>query len=308
MIIGSGSHQYDVIDLWGKLPEGKKFGTTHGVVEDAAGRIYIHHTGAESTYIFEPDGTFISAWGAAYTGNAHGMFLNKEADGEFLYLAPTGMGILAKCTLDGEEIMRLGTPPRPDIYTTDKRYVPTESTVASNGDIYVTDGYGQHWVHRYTKDGEYVSSFGNPGGTGDGELRNPHGIMIDTRSGSELILVADRANNRLQYFTLEGEYVKQVHHDLRLPCTTVQWRDEIYVPDLQSRLSVFDKDDKLILHLGDRPDCWTKEGWPNIPREDWVVGAFSSPHDMHVDAAGNIYVAEWLSNGTGKCTKLVRKS
>jgi DNA-binding beta-propeller fold protein YncE len=217
------------------------------------------------------------------------------------------MPVGAKCTLDGEEVMRLGTPPRPDIYTAEKRFVPTESAVASNGDIYVTDGYGQHWVHRYTKDGEYVSSFGNPGGTEDGRLRNPHGIMIDTRSGTEYVLISDRANNRLQYFTLEGEYVKQVHHDLRLPCTTVQWRDEIYVPDLQSRLTVFDKDDNLILHLGDRPDCWKKEGWPNIPKEDWVVGAFSSPHDMHVDSAGNIYVAEWLSNGTGKCTKLIRQ-
>ena len=66
------------------------------------------------------------------------------------------------------------------------------------------------------------------------------------------------------------------------------------------------KNNKLIVHLGDRPDCWKKEGWPNLPQSDWVEGAFSSPHDLHVDRQGNIYVAEWLSNGTGKITKLIR--
>ncbi len=78
------------------------------------------------------------------------------------------------------------------------------------------------------------------------------------------------------------------------------------MPDLHSRISIFDKDDTLISHLGDRPDCWKKDGWPNLPESDWVEGAFSSPHDLHVDAKGNIYVAEWLSNETGKITKLVR--
>lgn len=140
----------------------------------------------------------------------------------------------------------------------------------------------------------------------DSSWGRPNGITIDTRRSEPLVLVADRGNARLQYFTLDGRSRAVVDHDLRRPCTAVQWRDELYVPDLLSRVTVLDRDDNLITHLGDRPGCWTKPCWPNLPNEDWVKGAFSSPHDLHVDASGNVYVVEWLSNGTGQITKLVR--
>lgn len=306
MIIGSGSHQYEVIDLWGKLPEGMSFGTTHGVVEDAKGRIYIHHRGQKSVSIFDPDGQHIASWGETYSSGAHGMYLNREADGEYLYLGLTSQEIVAKTTLDGQELFRIPTPPRPDIYDNDqKRFIPTEVAVAANGDIYIADGYGQAWIHRYTKNAEYITSFGGFGRT-DGKLDNVHGIKIDTRGPKERVLVADRGNNRLQYFTLEGEFISSVTAELRKPCTTIQWKDEIYIPDLFSRVSVFDRNDQLIVHLGDRPQCWTKPGWPNLAESEWEVGGFSSPHDLHVDKAGNIYVVEWMSSGVGKCTKLVR--
>lgn len=306
MLIGSGTHQYEVIDQWGKLPADLQFGTTHGVIEDATGRIFIHHTGPKSVIVFDPDGNCLDSWGEAYSAGAHGMILNREGDQEFLYLAATGLNFMAKTTLDGEEVLRIGTPPRSDIYDDEKKFVPTEAAIASTGEIYIADGYGQPWIHRYTAEGEYIGSFGGPGAE-EGQLNNPHGIMIDTRGEQELVLVSDRGNHRLQYFTLAGEFVRQVDWEQRMPCTTVQWQDEIYIPDLFSRVSIFDREDQLIAHLGDRPDCWQQKGWPNLPPSDWVVGAFSSPHDLHVDGAGNIYVVEWMSNGVGKCTKLVRQ-
>lgn len=305
MIIGSGTHRYEVVDQWGELPSGVEFGTTHGVAEDAEGHIYIHHTGRQSMTIFEPDGTFVRGWGEAYSLGAHGLLLNEEDGEEFLYLSATKLGLVAKTTLDGEELFRITTPDRPDIYNDERRFVPTECAVAPDGDIYVADGYGQPWIHQFTKDAEYVRSFGGPG-EGPGNLLNPHGIKIDSRGDRPLLVVADRGNDRLQYFTLDGEHVRFLDHELRKPCTAVPWQNELYVPDLHSRVSIFDTSDQLITHLGDRPDCWTKEGWPNLLKEDWVEGAFSSPHDLHVDADGNIYVAEWLSAGVGKLTKLVR--
>ena len=179
--------------------------------------------------------------------------------------------------------------------------------MAPDGRIYVADGYGQSWVHVYTKDGRYVTSFGGKG-NGKGQLDNPHGIKIDTRGPRPLVCVSDRGNARLQYFTLDGEHARFVQGMLRKPCTTCQWRDEVYIADLHSRLTILDRRDRLVAHLGDRPDCWTREGWPNIPPSDWVVGAFSSPHDLHVDGAGSIYCVEWLSGGTGKVTKLLRQT
>lgn len=306
MEIGTGSHRYEVVDRWGQFPAPLRIGTTHAVVEDKAGHIYLHHTGEECTVQCDPEGNVLSSWGADWHEGAHGMILNAESDIEYLYCAATSAGIVVKTTLDGEEVLRIATPPRKDIYDEERRFVPTETAVAANGDIYIADGYGQSWIHRYSAAGEYIDSFGGLGSE-PGQLHCPHGIKIDRRSGEERLLVADRVNVRLQYFTLEGTCLSQVTDELRFPCTVNPWRDELYIPDLHSRITIFDKDDKLITHLGDRPDCWKKEGWPNLPESDWVVGAFSSPHDLHVDGAGNIYVAEWLSNETGKVTKLVRK-
>lgn len=306
VIVGTGDYTYEYHLDWAKLPKGMEFATTHGVVEDSKGRIFIHHTGSPSVAVFEPDGTYITSWGEAYAGGAHGMHLSVENGEEFLYLAATSLNFVAKTTLDGEEVLRLGTPPRSDIYDEDHVFVPTETTVGPDGTIFVADGYGQPWVHRYTQDGKYLDSFGGLG-DGLGQLDNPHGIMLDTRGGEPRILVSDRKNARLQYFSLGGKPLSITSGDVRFPCTTIQWQDRIYVPDLYSRLTILDKNDELLAHLGDWPDCWKRDGWPNLPRGEWVAGKYSSPHDLEVDRHGNIYVVEWLSEGTGKVSKLVRK-
>lgn len=307
LIIGEGNYRYEVTDLWGDPAAYPRLGTTHGVIEDAAGRIFIHHTGAgESVSIFTPEGAYLGGWGAQYSAGAHGMLYNREAGGEFLYLAATGLGIVVKTTLEGEEVLRLGLPPREDLYGGEgKAYTPTEAAVASTGDIYIADGYGRQFIHRYTAAGDYVASFSGPG-KDPGRSDNVHGIHIDTRSGRELLVATDRKQGRLNYFSLEGEFVRHSDPGLRMPCTAIPWRDELYVPDLFSRLTILDREDKVIAHLGDRPACWEKEGWPNIPNTDWLPGAFSSPHDLHVDPSGNIYVAEWIEDGRGKLTKLHR--
>ena len=301
-IVGEGAWRYRVDPQWAKLPAGREFGTTHGVVEDARGLIYIHHTASPSTFVFEPDGTFVKAWGETYAGGAHGMHLSGEADGEFLYLAATSLGFVAKTTLDGEEILRITTPPRSDIYDGEHRFVPTETTVAPDGTIYIADGYGQPWIHRYTKDGVYMDSFGGLGSE-PGKLDNPHGIMLDTRGATPRILVSDRRNARLQYFSLDGTHEGIVEGMLRFPCTTIQWEDKLVIPDLYSRLTILDSRDTPATHLADWPECWKRDGWPNLPQSEWITGKVSSPHDLHVDAKGTIYLVEWLSEGTGKVTR-----
>lgn len=148
MIIGSGTHQYEVVEGWGQLPEGKGYGYTHGVVEDSQGRIYIHNAGKDAVCVFDPEGAFITSWGEEYADGAHGMFWNKEDEGEFLYLATTKLGTVVKTTLDGEVVWTINQPDLPEIYDGEKkRFVPTETTVAANGDVYVADGYGQPRDH-----------------------------------------------------------------------------------------------------------------------------------------------------------------
>src|SRR6476646_8094703 len=112
IILGKGEHTYELVPGWGQLPDGKKYGNTHAVVESQDGRIFIHNASptGDATCVFDPDGKFIKSWGAQFKSGAHGMDIRKEGNEEFLYLAPTGMHKVFKTTLDGEVVMELGYP------------------------------------------------------------------------------------------------------------------------------------------------------------------------------------------------------
>jgi hypothetical protein len=312
LILGSGEHTYEWVDDWAKLPDGKVFGDTHAVVETADGRIFIHNASptGDSVCIFDPDGKFISSWGKQFAAGAHGMDLRSEAGKEYLYLAPTKQHKVFKTTLDGEVVMELDFPSQardvkdgqivPD-YTGPTKYVPTFIALPDNGDLYVTDGYGSNYVHRYNIKGEYLQSWGGTG-TEPGKFKCPHGIWVDTRIGAEpTILVADRANVRLQWFTLDGKFIKLVGDELRHPCMFHQRGGDLLIPDLKGRVTLFDQNNKLITHLGDNPD---KTQWANhkVKRENTQPGVFVTPHSARFDRQGNIFVVEWLPYG--RVTKL----
>lgn len=102
--------------------------------------------------------------------------------------------------------------------------------MAPNGDIYVADGYGSHHINQYDKDGVFIRTFGGFG-HGPGQLMCPHGIVVDTRSEEARVLVADRANNRLQYFSMDGEHLGFVG-GLELPCHFDEYDGLLVIPDL----------------------------------------------------------------------------
>src|SRR5205823_10385374 len=135
-----------------------------------------------------------------------------------------------------------------------------------------------------------------------GQLAEPHGIWTDTRDPANAkVVVADRANHRLHYFTLDGKFDSLVPHDLRRPCHFDQRGTDLLIPDLEGRVTIFDKDNKLITHLGDNPDP-AKRAKNRVPDDQRVAGQFCSPHGAIWDRAGNIYVGEWLWDG--RVTKL----
>ena len=311
-IYGKDAHTYEVIDGWGEgRPSDKPWGNTHMVQEVADGRIFVHHTGPQSVHVFDPDGKFIEAWGD-HGGAAHGMDLRKEGNEEFLYFAPTGQHRVVKTNLKGEKVFECGIPTEAKnakgepCYGEGKgKYIPTFIAFApgDNGDFYVADGYGSSYVHRYNSKGEYKSTFGGKG-KADGELDCPHGIYCDTRDAAKpTILVADRSNHRLQWFTLDGKHIKTVKDELREPCHFDIMGTDVLIPDLQGRVTIFDKDNKLITHLGDNPDP-AKRRNNGVKKEDLTPGDFCTPHGAIWDRAGNIYVAEWLRYG--RVTKLRR--
>jgi hypothetical protein len=314
--LGQGRYKYEVVENWGALPDGKKYGNTHGVCETADGRIFIHNASptGDCTCIFDPDGKFMSSWGQKFGDclkhGAHGMQLRKEGSDEFLYLATTGCHKVYKTTLDGEVVLELTYPKEAKnvkgepCYVDDKKYSPTNIAFGPNGDFYVADGYGSNYVHQYDSKGAYIRTFGGSGKE-PGQLSQPHGIWCDTRDASNpQILVADRANVRLQWFTLDGKFIKMVDQELRFPCHFDQRGTDLLIPDLHGRLTVFDKDNKLVTHIGDNPDP-KKRGNPHVKPNELVPGEFVTPHQAIWDRAGNIYCAEWLPYGRVTKLKLV---
>jgi DNA-binding beta-propeller fold protein YncE len=305
-VLGEGAHQYEAFHGWAQVPEGMRFGNTHMVQEDAQGRIFVHHTGGpDSVFIFDPEGKFIKSWGKQWCPGAHGMQLRKETDGEFLYLATTGQARVVKADLDGKVVFDLGYPKDAKnakgeaCYGDGKGYSPTNIAFGPNGDFYVADGYGRSYVHQYNIKGEYIRTWGGKG-SADGELNCPHGIWCDTRDAANpTILVADRSNERLQWFTLDGRHVKTVKPEgnaFRHPCHFDQRGTDLLLPGLHGRVSILDKDNKQIAVLGDNNDPKTR-GQNGATPEMRKPGVFCTPHGACFDRAGNIYVTEWVRDG-----------
>ncbi len=297
-IQGAGEHTYELVENWGELPDAIKFGNTHGVAEDSQGRIYIHNQSpsGHSMVVFDGEGKFITAWGAEYCAGAHGLQLSKEGSEEYLYLALSSEHRCVKTTLKGEVVWELRYPSETDLYEDESQYVPTNIAIAPNGDFYIADGYGKSYIHQYNSDAEYVRSWGGKGAE-PGKMNCCHGIYVDTRGGNPEIVVADRANVRLQYFDLAGNHLRFVTNDLLFPCHIDQRGTDLLIPDLYGRVTIFDKDNKLVAHIGETPRANLLEGWPNIPKEKRVPGKFTSPHGAIWDHDGNLYCGEWIPDG-----------
>jgi hypothetical protein len=302
-IIGKGDFRYECIHDWGTLPRHIRWETTHGVCIDEEGLIYIKHQGhgsaaMDTIVVFDKKGKFVRSFGKGYYPGGHGIDLRKEGGQQYLYLSDIHNRQVIKTDLKGEEVWKLCYPVEAKVYTRVNQYRPTNVAFAPDGGFYVGDGYGSHYIHQYDKDAKWVRTWGGEG-TAPGKMRTPHGIWLDDRPGRKpSLVVADRANARLQYFTLDGKhlgFVKDVlfpaHFDIR--------GEVLLVPDLHARVSLFDKQNKPIVHLGDDPE-WLKEVKKFKVRMDpklWRPGKFVHPHDACFDKDGNIFVVEWVHTG-----------
>lgn len=314
-IVGSGAHQYECRHGWGQLPSHIVWGETHGVAIDAAGLIYIKHRShtpepMDAVAVFDADGKFVRSFGKEYHGGGHGIDVRKEGSEEFLYLCDVKNGIVAKTTLQGENVWVKGRPIEPGVYDDPKAvYKPTNVAFGPDGGFYIADGYGSHYIHQYDKDAKWVRTWGGTG-TEPGKMSTPHGLWLDDRPGREAsLVVADRANARLQYFTLDGKHIG-FNTDVAFPAHFDVRGDVLLVPDLHARVTLMDKDNKVLTHLGYDAE-WTKrvlEG-PNEMRKHpdrFQSGRFVHPHDACFDKDGNIFVVEWVP--TGRVTKLQKLS
>lgn len=311
MGIGNGEFTYEWFDNWARIPDtriGRENGRTHGIVVTGLGTIIVFHQANPAVLVFNTEGKLLSTWGDRFLG-AHGMTLVREGDLEFLWFTDEHSAEVVKTTLDGKKVMTLRRPDHP-VYRTGK-YSPTwvavnQKRYGGNGDIWVADGYGMHYVHRYDKAGYYLHSINGTEGQA-GPFDCPHGIWVDTRKSEPELYIADRGNKRFQVYDMEGKFKRSFGSDiLTCPCGCITYGNVLIVPELSAKLAILDIDDKLICYLGENERVCTIPGWPNHPPELLEPEKFNSPHAVAVDGTGNLYVVEWIIGG--RITKLTRCS
>jgi DNA-binding beta-propeller fold protein YncE len=300
---------YAANDHWPCLPTGWSWNEVAAVATDSRDRVFVFNRGEHPLMIFAPDGSFIASWGEGLFTRPHGISIGPD---DSVYCTDDSGHAVYEFTPEGRLLLTLGTPGRASdtgATSVDFRTIlraagpfhyPTNLAVSPSGDLYVSDGYGNARVHRFSHEGKLLMSWGEPG-VGPGQFRVPHGIAV---AGDGTVLVADRENSRIQHFTPEGKYLTE-WADVARPCQVfVAGNGTVYVAELGfragmwpgtkapssdatgGRLSIFTGGGKLLARWG---------GGTN----PCAAGDFFAPHGICVDSTGSIYVAEVVLSAGG---------
>ena len=294
--------RFEVLEGWEKLPANYVHKDVDGVATDSRDRVYLLTRGDARVIIYERDGTFVTSWGEdIFTPRTHGICIGPD---DSVWTVDDGDHTVRKFTPDGKQLMIIGTPGSASDTGYDGKTVqsikrggppfnrPTDAAVAPNGDLYVVDGCGNARVHHFTASGKLIRSWGEPG-TGPGQFNLPHAVFVlsDGR-----VMVADRENDRIQFFSPEGKYLDQWTHVQRPTDIFVDRQGLVYVSelwwrvgqssfvhgpircDLPGRLSVLDLNGNVLLRWCSADRC--------------AAGNFIAPHTLCVDSRGDLYVGE----------------
>ncbi len=275
--VGTGEFTYEAIMDWAKLPEGETFETVSAVATDSQDRVYAFQRKDPPVMIFDRDGNLLDSWGNGAFEFAHGIHIANDV----IYVTDRNTSVCIMYTLDGKPIQMLG---RHGVHSdtgcenpgdlcpraAGPFNYPSEMVPSPSGDLYVSDGYRNARVHRFSPDGRLLASWGEPGKEGPNQFHLPHSILVDADG---LVYVCDRENNRIQVFTVEGRFIT-MWTDLRRP---------LYISS----------DADGILHISEggvdgmfpRVSLMTKQGQV-VARWDSM-----SAHGSWVDAHGDIYMA-----------------
>ncbi len=295
LLDGGEGHRYEEhAGDWGGLPPGASLREIADVVVDRHGRVHVLTRGEHGILVFEQDGEFLYAWGEGIFQRPHGATLG--GDGTLWCVDDDGHGIY-QCSLDGKVLRTIGTPGQAAAAMSGKPFnKPTKLAVhPDTGDLFITDGYGNARVHRYSAHGEHILSWGESGCEA-GQFNLPHSVAID-KTGR--VLVADRENHRIQIFDTNGDYLTE-WGQMHRPCAFHIDGDLAYVGQLPSHLpvnatypnigacvTIHDMDGRQLARLGDA-----------FPGEE--PGQFTAPHGIAVTESGDVFVGEVSFSAWGK--------
>jgi len=290
----AGELKYSIApNFFEQNPGGQPLGACHGgTVVDKAGNIYVSTDTERGMVVFSAEGKFLRTAGPT---RIHGLEVREENGAEYIYAARPSDHEVLKLKLNGEREWRIEYPTEAGIYKDAKGFQPCAVTVAPDGPIFVADGYGANYVLKFDKERRFVKAFGGPGQE-EGKFKTCHGIGLDTRQGKPLLLVCNRNNNRVEYWDLEGNFVKIIQKDLRMPAAVHIRGDYAVIPELQGRVTVLDKEGNIVAQVGDNPNEKQRANFGLAP-DQWKDGICNSPHGASIDKHGDLIVAEWSKFG-----------
>lgn len=210
--LGTGKYRYELIRDFLRMPPGESLGVVSRVASDSQDRIYVFQRKNPPVVVFDREGNYLGSWGTGEVTDPHGLKIVND----IVYTTDRSDSVAKSFTLDGKKLLELGQRGvHSDTGCTGSPWLavraagpfnhPTEMMAHPNGDIYVTDGYRNARVHRFTRDGQLVKSWGAPGKE-PGEFHLPHSIAFDPDGK---LYVADRANRRIQIFSPDGDVLGQ---------------------------------------------------------------------------------------------------
>lgn len=307
---GSGEFRYRPDPAWQRAAADYQGTEVSAAAVDSQDQVFVFNRGDPPVIVCDRGGRQVRSWGAGVIVHAHGITIGPD---DTVYCTDDFDHTVKKFTPDGQLLMTLGTSGQPsdtgatsiDFRTIQRAgppfYFPTNVALSPAGDIYVSDGYGNARVHKFSPDGRLLLSWGSPG-TGPGEFRVPHGIAV---AADGRVFVADRENSRVQIFSPDGKFLTE-WTDIARPCQAVFDRDgNLFVAELGyragmwpgtsppspdatgGRVSILDPQGKLLSRFGGGDN-------PEAP------GDFFAPHDIRVDAHGDVYVSEVTMSAGGK--------
>lgn len=296
IILEDNGYRYRVDSNWGKLPEGWWWDNVSSIAIDRHDRVFVFARCEHPVTVFNRDGNFITSWGEGQFRRPHHAFIAPD---DTIYLTDDAAHVVKKFDLDGNLLMTLGEVDKPSGLLSGNPFNRCTSVALSpTGDIYVSDGYSNCRVHKFSPEGKHLLSWGAPG-CRDGQFNVVHGVLCDSNG---LVYVNDRENHRVQVFDGEGR-LQAIWHGFHRPngfyMTEHRGSRRIYLgeesPPLNMNkrwwgigpwISIFDDQGKRLASLGD--------GKPG-----YLPGQFMAPHAVAVDSHDDIYVGE-VSKGSWK--------
>lgn len=302
IILGHNNKQYRIDTKWGQLDFSRfPVKDCHEMVQDSRGRIILLTNETKNNIIiYNKKGKLLKTWGTEYPGG-HGLTLFNENGQEVLFICDNNRHQVIKTNLDGRVLMTLDYPKETGAYSKADEYIPTETTIAPNGDIYVVDGYGKDFIIHYNYKGEYIRHWGGRGPE-EKHLQNAHGICYDNRQKDKpALIVTSREQNAFKRYTLTGEYIDTIHMPGAWVCRPVIHGDYLYAAVLQSQnslwkesgfVTILDKNNKVVSNPGGTEPTYTNNQLSEMYQSSRV---FQYPHDVCIDEDENLYVAQWNS-------------